>query len=88
MRLLGWKAEKNEKLKAERGLSFEQIEEAIANGALVSVLKNEKHPNQVVLVIEIEGYMIAVPTLVKPDVFFFMTAYRSRELTKRFGRKT
>jgi uncharacterized DUF497 family protein len=47
MRLLGWKPEKNKKLKAERGLSFEQIEEAIVNGALVAVLKNQKHPKQV-----------------------------------------
>lgn len=39
-----WGDEKNEKIKCERGISFEDIEEAIRNGEVVAVFD---HPNQV-----------------------------------------
>ncbi len=82
-----WKPEKNEWLKEERGLSFEEIEEAIVHGHLVAVLTNKNYKNQVVLVVEIADYMIAVPTLIKTKVIFFMTAYPSNALTKKYRRK-
>lgn len=84
---VAWKPEKNEWLKKERDLSFEEIEEAIASGRLIAVLENKNHKNQVILVIEIDGYAIAVPTLIKTKVIFFMTAYPSSALTKKYGRK-
>ena len=82
-----WKPEKNEWLKEARDLSFEQMEKAIAAGHLVAVLENERHKNQVILVVEVDGYMIAVPTLIKGKTIFFMTAYPSSALTKKYGGK-
>ncbi len=82
-----WKPEKNQWLKEQRGLSFELVEDAIAEGQLVAVLANKNHKNQVILVVEIDRYMIAVPTLIKRKAIFFMTAYPSNALTKKYGRK-
>jgi hypothetical protein len=82
-----WKPEKNEWLKRERDLSFEQIEVAIAEGYLAAVLENKNHKNQVILVVEIDDYMIAVPAIIKGKVYFFMTAYPSRVFSKKYRRK-
>ncbi len=84
---VAWKPEKNEWLKKERDLSFEKIEEAITSGRFIAVLENKNHKNQVILVVEIDGYVIAVPALIKTRVIFFMTAYPSSMLTKKYGRK-
>lgn len=84
---LTWKPEKNEWLKSERNLSFEEVENAIANGGLVDVLQNARYRNQVILVVEMEEYMIAVPALVKSRWLFLMTAYPSRALTQKYRGK-
>jgi hypothetical protein len=85
--VIGWKPEKNEWLKQERDLSFEEIEEAIAAGYLVAVLENRNHKNQVILAVELHGYLIAVPCLIKLKTIFFMTAYPSNALMKKYRRK-
>ena len=82
-----WKPEKNEWLKEERGISFEQVEQAIAAGHLITVLENKNHKNQMLLLADIDGDLIAVPTLIKSKVIFFMTAYPSSALAKKYGRK-
>ena len=43
MKYLDWNEEKNNILKRERNISFEEIELAIANGGLIETIL---HPNQ------------------------------------------
>lgn len=87
MRHLVWKPEKNEWLKKERRLSFEQIEEAIAVGKSKGILINRLHPEQIIIAVSMNGHIVAVPAIVKPKVIMFRTAYYSRKLNKRYGGK-
>ena len=87
MRRLTWKPEKNAWLKKERGLSFEDIEEAITHGQLKAVLVNRKQTNQIVLAVMLGDYIVAVPATVQPTLIMLRTAYYSRKLNERFGGK-
>ena len=82
-----WDPTKNDQLKAERGISFEEIVLLLGNGQLWAVSKHwntRKYPNQRVFLVPIDGYIYAVPFLEKGDVFFLKTAFRSRKLTKQY----
>jgi len=59
-----WNKEKNERLKTERGISFEQITMHVERGDLVDIATHpnqSKYPNQQVLVVEINDYVYLVP---------------------------
>ena len=82
-----WEPAKNEQLKAERGISFEEIALLLGNGGLWSVSKHwntRKYPNQRVFLVPVKGYIYAVPFVKEGDVFFFKTAFPSRKLTKQY----
>ncbi|HMK55918.1 MAG TPA: DUF4258 domain-containing protein [Dissulfurispiraceae bacterium] len=82
-----WNTDKNEWLRKERDISFEQIVVAVESGDLLEVLA---HPNQgryghqIVMLVKIEDYVYAVPTVVQKDVFFMKTAYPSRKYTAMY----
>jgi len=80
-----WKPEKNVWLQSERGISFEDIEAAIASGALKAVLENTQYSNQVVLVVELVEEIWAVPAEQKKGLLILWTAYPSRKLRKIYG---
>jgi uncharacterized DUF497 family protein len=64
MKHYAWDPEKNEKLKAERGISFEAIVFHIEQGDEVDVLAHanpSKYPGQKVSVVLVEGYAYLVP---------------------------
>jgi hypothetical protein len=51
----------NKRSLKDRGLTFEMILEAIDSGRLVDVLPDATHPGQIVLSVEIGGYVRVVP---------------------------
>ena len=64
MKYFEWKREKNEILKLEREISFEEIIDAMEEGKLLDVITHpnkEKHPNQKEIVVEIDEYVYVVP---------------------------
>ena len=64
MKPFRWSHEKNEILKRERSISFEEIVLAIESGGLLDELKNPnelKYPNQLIFVIALDGYAYLVP---------------------------
>lgn len=82
-----WSNEKNEKLKTERGISFEQVVLSITNDGLKAVYKhsnNEKYPNQSILVVEIERYCYLVPYVEDAKGKFLKTIIPSRKATKMY----
>jgi hypothetical protein len=87
MRRLAWKPEKNEWLKRERGFSFEQIEEAIAVGGFKGIAINRAHPEQIIIAVLLDGYVIGVPATIQSAAIMLWTAYYSRKLNKRYGGK-
>ncbi len=57
MKVIEWDEEKNQKLKAERGISFEDALLHIMEGDLLDVIEHpnrERYPNQRIFVIRIE----------------------------------
>lgn len=83
---ISFNEEKNQLLKATRGISFEDILEALKNGRLLADIAHpgQKHPRQRLYVVEIRGYAYAVPYLLntQKQEIFLKTIYPSRVLTK------
>lgn len=90
MKPFRWGSEKNEQLKYERGISFENMVIAIESGGLVDILPHPnpaKYPNQKVLVIANEGYAYLVPLIEEADHFFLKTVIPSRKATRDYLNK-
>ena len=70
-----WNEEKNEHLRNERGISFERVVIAIEEGHLIDIINHtniEKYANQIILIVEIDGYAICVPCIIENDNDYFM----------------
>ncbi len=84
-----WNEEKNHALKKERHISFERIVVAIEEGHLIDIIDHpnkSKYSNQLILVVDIEGYAVCVPCV--PDTegnYFLKTLFPSRRYTKLYG---
>ena len=87
MKPFRWSPDKNDLLKAERGISFEEITVAVEAGALLEVVP---HPNpkrylrQKVMVVQVAGYAYLVPFVEEDDHFFLKTIIPSRKATRDF----
>ena len=82
-----WDPDKNEKLKKERGISFEEIAFLLGTGILWAVTKHwntEKYPNQRIFLIPIDGQIIAVTFVQDKEKIFLKTAFPSRKMTKLY----
>ena len=87
MRRFRWNPEKNEVLKAERGISFERIVLAIEDGDVLDVLRHPKEarrPDQLILVVAVEGYAYLVPYVEELDGYFLKTVIPSRKATREY----
>ncbi len=74
-------------------MSFEEIVELITSKSLLAVVNHpnsEKYPGQRIFVVNIDGYVWAVPFERRGDKLRLITAYPSRKLTKIYlkGRDT
>ena len=82
-----WSNEKNEKLKLERGVCFEQVVLQIENGNLKAVYAHPdqaKYPNQKILIVEIDEYCYIVPFVENENGKFLKTIIPSRKATKMY----
>ncbi len=87
MKPFRWNHSKNEILKAERDISFEEIVLAIeANGILdmYSHPNQEKYPKQQILVVAFNNYIYLVPFVEEPDYYFLKTVMPSRKAMKQY----
>lgn len=87
MKYFDWHEKKNEQLKSERKVSFEDIILAISNNQLLDVLvhpNKEKYPNQKIFVVELLGYAYIVPFVEEEETYFLKTIYPSRKATKKY----
>ena len=87
MKYLNWNLEKNELLKAKRGISFEQIAFLIESGHILGIEENPKRPDQKIYILEIGGYAVVVPYVEEGNEIFLKTAFPSRKHTRRYGLK-
>jgi uncharacterized DUF497 family protein len=90
VRRFRWNPDKNENLKAERGISFEQIVLAIEDSDVLDVLRHpneRRYPSQRILVVAVEGYAYLVPYVEEPDGYFLKTVIPSRKATRAYLRR-
>jgi uncharacterized DUF497 family protein len=84
-----WNHEKNEKLKLERGISFEQVVMHIERGDLLDIVRHpnqSEYPNQQLLVVEIQDYAYLVPFVESGKGKFLKTIIPSRKATRDYLR--
>jgi uncharacterized DUF497 family protein len=82
-----WNAEKNIHLQTERGISFEVIEWAIAQGYLLDILPHpnqKKYPKQRIFVVRVKEYVYLVPFVEDDKIIFLKTIIPSRKATKKY----
>lgn len=87
MKHFRWNHEKNEQLKTERSISFEEIVLAIEADGLLDILQHpnpEKYANQQVFVVALEGYAYLLPFVEEADFHFLKTIIPSRKATRDF----
>lgn len=87
MKIYTWNSEKNEILKKDRGISFEEIMLNIQLGNEVDIydypnIKN--YPDQKISVVLIEGYAYLVPFVENKEEIFLKTIIPSRKATKQY----
>ncbi|WP_019625253.1 BrnT family toxin [Thioalkalivibrio sp. ALJT] len=89
MKQINWDAAKNEKLMAERGISFEDVVFALHSGSLLDDLvhpNRDKYPKQRMFVVRIDAYVWLVPYVENEKEFFLKTAIPSRKATRKYLR--
>ena len=90
MKTFNWDTEKNLKLKAERGISFEEVLLCIENGQVVDILEHPNQPQyagQRLYVIIINEYAYIVPFVDQGDERFLKTIFPIRKYTKMYLQK-
>ncbi len=84
--IIDWDQEKNKILKDTRGISFEDVEDAILNDKIIDIIPHhnqEKYPHQEIMIIEINDYTYYVPFVLDKDKIFLKTIIPSRKYNKR-----
>jgi uncharacterized DUF497 family protein len=87
-----WNEEKNNFLKRERNISFEEVVGYIKKGCVVDDKKHinfEKYPNQRIMFLDINDYIYEIPYVVDKEkgCFFLKTMIPSRKYTKLLIKK-
>ncbi|MCC6567887.1 MAG: BrnT family toxin [Anaerolineales bacterium] len=87
MKYFSWNEEKNELLREERQVSFEDVVFHIEQGFLLDVLEHpnqEKYKGQKVFVVQMDEYAYLVPFIEDDREIFLKTIIPSRKATKKY----
>ena len=82
-----WNSDKNEWLKINRHISFEEIIFHLSQGDIWMVADHpnqERFPNQRIYFVIVESYIYLVPHIIEKDFIFLKTIIPSRKATKAF----
>ncbi len=87
MNYFDWSNGKNELLKKERNVSFEEVLLALEKNRLLDVLEHpnqQKYPSQQIYIVEINNYAWVVPFVETEETVFLKTVIPSRKMTKKY----
>jgi uncharacterized DUF497 family protein len=87
MKYFTWNNDKNQWLKAERGVSFEEVVFNIDRGNLLDIIKHanqEKYRGQRVFIVQMNDYAYLVPFVEDEREIFLKTIIPSRKATKKY----
>ncbi|NQT25161.1 BrnT family toxin [candidate division KSB1 bacterium] len=83
-----WNPDKNESLKKERDISFEQIIFHLQQGDVWKIADHpdqEKYPGQQIYFVIVDRYVYLVPFIKTDDGLFLKTIIPSRKATKEYN---
>lgn len=89
MKVFQWDNDKNERLKQERGVCFEQVVIIMERGDVLDIVEHPnqlKYPGQKIAVVSIEDYAYLVPYVQQSDEIFLKTIIPSRKATNKYKR--
>jgi uncharacterized DUF497 family protein len=89
MKIITWDPKKNEHLKKQRGISFDEVLFHVSAGDVLEIFEHpnqERYPGQKIYAIALEEYVYLVPFVESDDEIFLKTIIPSRKATKHFKR--
>jgi uncharacterized DUF497 family protein len=90
MNIFGWDNEKNELLKNNRGVCFEQVVLLMEKGEVLDTIEHpnqERYPGQKIAVVMIDAYVYLVPYIEHNEDIFLKTIIPSRKATNKYVRE-
>lgn len=87
MKPYDWSNEKNEWLRTERGIAFEDIIFHLARGGLLDTIAHpnqQAYPGRRIFIVNVEGYACLVPFVENDETIFLKTIIPSRKMTKHY----
>ncbi len=87
MKRFVWDAAKNEKLKADRGISFEEVAYHISQGDVLDILEHpnpQRYAGQRIFVVRVANYAYLVPFTESTDEIGLKTIIPSRKATREY----
>jgi uncharacterized DUF497 family protein len=85
--IIEWDEQKNTWLKNNRGVSFEDVENAILSQAVLDIVPHHNtalYPHQEIIILKIGEYIYYVPFIQQEKVIFLKTIIPSRKLNKQY----
>jgi len=89
MKVFRWDNEKNELLKNNRGVCFEQVVILMEREDILETVEHpnqNKYPGQKIATVMIDDYAYLVPYVQKSDEIFLKTIIPSRKATNKYMR--
>jgi uncharacterized DUF497 family protein len=89
MKVFRWDSDKNELLKNNRGVCFEQVVILMEREDIFETVEHpnqNKYPGQKIATVRIDDYAYLVPYVQKSDEIFLKTIIPSRKATKKYVR--
>lgn len=87
MKYIDWDETKNQKLKEEREISFEEVLIAVEDNQVLDIvehLNKKRYPNQKIMVVNINHYAYLVPYVEDEEKIFLKTIIPSRKATQKY----
>lgn len=91
MKVFRWDNAKNESLKNNRGVCFEQVVILMERQNVLETVEHsnqDKYPGQKIATVLIDNYAYLVPYLQRSDEIFLKTIIPSRKATNKYVRST
>lgn len=87
MKYFDWNRDKNEELRANRNITFEEVVFALMTGGLLDIVEHSnqaKYPNQRIFIVNVGDYAHLVPFVESEESVFLKTIIPSRKMTQKY----
>ncbi|MCK4294202.1 MAG: toxin [Planctomycetes bacterium] len=87
MKHFDWNTDKNDELRSDRNVTFEEIVFSVMRGGLLDIIEHpntKKYPNQRIFIVDIDDYAYLVPFVETEERVFLKTIIPSRKMTKMY----